>query len=116
MFSKQYTFNKVVRHLRQQGCRARTNVGCAYRGDNSTKCAAGCLIPDELYTSKMEGNGICHTSTNEQAMKLWNFFRWLGHDPKLVKQLQTIHDMHRIAEWEFSFECLALEHGLKVPE
>lgn len=31
---------------------------CRYRGPGNKKCAAGVLIPDDKYTSEMEGRGI----------------------------------------------------------
>ena len=31
---------------------------CQYRGPHGAKCAAGVLIPDELYDPKMEGDSI----------------------------------------------------------
>ena len=34
---------------------------CAYRGSNGTMCAWGAFIPDEEYTPRMEGRGVCGT-------------------------------------------------------
>lgn len=49
----QEVFTKVATHLLKQGRRALFAEkngfrSCAYRGDNGTKCAVGCLIKDEF--------------------------------------------------------------------
>jgi hypothetical protein len=61
MPSKQATFNKVYRFLVAQG-RPSVNKAtekCLYRhqlrNGKVLKCAVGCLIPDRLYTPRMEG-------------------------------------------------------------
>lgn len=52
----QKTFNTIVDHLYKQGCASVNDAGqCLYRGPNGTKCAIGCLIPDDIYTKSMEG-------------------------------------------------------------
>lgn len=58
--NQQEIFNKVASHLITQGVQAtRKRIdeysSCAYRGDNGTMCAAGCLIPDEEYNPRFEG-------------------------------------------------------------
>jgi len=59
---KQEIFNKVVRHLHEQGERALDKSGkvCVYRdgiGKNGKvlTCAVGCLIPEGLYDPACEG-------------------------------------------------------------
>ncbi|MGQ7794513.1 hypothetical protein ACUN0C_19080 [Faunimonas sp. B44] len=57
--NRQEAFDFVVRHLFKQGERAvAEGGGCLYRGPDGTKCAVGCLIPDELYTPRLEGNSV----------------------------------------------------------
>ena len=56
--TNQQIFNKVAKHLLKQGRRARDGNGCAYRGENGTKCAVGCLIPDALYDDRLEGSSV----------------------------------------------------------
>lgn len=56
----QQFFDDVVAHLRSQNCKALSKTGaCRYRGENSTKCAIGGILPDELYFPALEGIGIC---------------------------------------------------------
>ena len=50
-------FNYVVNHMKNQGCRSTKKYEpdeCAYRGENGTSCAVGCLILDEEYEPDME--------------------------------------------------------------
>jgi hypothetical protein len=61
----QEIFDTVTTFLLKQGVQS-INPGeyaihqnaCLYRGPNGAKCAIGCLIPDTLYTSDIEGTGI----------------------------------------------------------
>ncbi|MGQ7794435.1 hypothetical protein ACUN0C_18675 [Faunimonas sp. B44] len=55
--NRQEAFDTVVRHLFKQGKQAKFG-GCVYRGPEGTKCAVGCLIPDELYSPKLEGRSV----------------------------------------------------------
>lgn len=52
--------DKVEQHLIQQKARSVDvdNSVCMYRGPNGLMCAAGCLIPDELYTHTLEYRAI----------------------------------------------------------
>ena len=47
----------VVKGLIAQGGPSMKNGGCAYRGNDGRKCAAGLLISDEFYLPLMEGKG-----------------------------------------------------------
>lgn len=52
--------NKVEQHLIKQKARSVHEDGsaCMYRGADGRMCAAGCLIPDELYTPNLERRAI----------------------------------------------------------
>jgi hypothetical protein len=76
-------------------------------------CAAGCLIPDEQYSPKMEGINV--SPKNKCCTEMVEFMEFLGHDVSLVCDLQDCHDDHAPEEWEFLFECIAQKHSLKVP-
>lgn len=59
----QTTFDKIVEHLRKQKTKAiSATAGCCYRSghqpDGVMRCAAGCLIPDEIYRPFMEGRSL----------------------------------------------------------
>jgi hypothetical protein len=103
--SKQETFDRVVAHLRQQGCKSISPDGvCMYRGPNGTKCAAGCLIPDTKYSSSMENSTVWGTP----GVILYGE----GHDLDLVRGLQIVHDSYCVPEWENKLAGLAKRLGL----
>ena len=57
----QVVLNKILDHLTGQRGRALDTTcpdpnTCCYRGGNGTMCAVGCLIPNELYDTSIEGN------------------------------------------------------------
>jgi hypothetical protein len=79
----QEIFDTVVLHLAKQGKPAidpKTNY-CCYR-INGLSCAAGCLIPDNLYHENMENISIFEILSGH------------GHDSveNLIRELQSAHD------------------------
>lgn len=108
----QETFNTIVRHLRTQGGKAdvwdhgRQDYTCYYRL-GTLKCAAGCLIPDELYKPEMEHQGILKVD-KEYNLNL--------PDIAIVFRMQSIHDNCDVSTWEYHFEKTAKEFGLVVPD
>lgn len=95
MPSLQETFDTVVAHLRKQGKQAKAQmldcegdeyVGCAYRTPEGLKCAAGFLLPDELYHPDMEGKN-CNPNT-----AVGRALAGLGYHLPLVEALQGVHD------------------------
>ena len=105
MYSKIETFNKVKKHLLNQKERAMNSHGaCSYFNDSGLKCAVGCLIPESLYESTIEG--ICiediikntdHFKCNKELEK---------HDIELLKELQYIHDETPIEIWDYHLMIL----------
>lgn len=98
MLSKQEVFDKVARHLILQNARSvkkysdRGGVmsppACAYRGEGGLKCAAGCVIPDEVYYPEMEGTLFSYIyATEESLQELFDF-----RTSVLVGRLQIMHD------------------------
>lgn len=87
--SQQEIFNKVMTHLFAQGEPAKNKRDeCAYRGLNGKQCAVGCLIPDELYNKKMEGQSV-----TEVFYRFPNVRDYLGKDNIfLLTALQDLHD------------------------
>lgn len=83
----QEIFDKVAAHLLAQRRPSIAKGGaCAYRGPDGTMCAAGVLIPDELYHSYMEGFAIRDLINREPPLA------YLKPHTELVVVLQTIHD------------------------
>jgi hypothetical protein len=56
----QAVVDKVLKHLWDQGRVSYDHSlnGCAYRGEDGTKCAIGILIPDDIYSFDMEGKNF----------------------------------------------------------
>jgi hypothetical protein len=82
--TQQEIFDKVVEHLFAQGCKSSeygVNVGetCLYRGPNGTKCAIGCLIPDNRYTVMYEGGNVARLLTDKQYALYGSFLDTLQH-------------------------------------
>jgi hypothetical protein len=110
MVSLQNTFNTVVEHLRRQGRQSIRGHSCLYRGPEGRKCAAGWLIPDDLYEPEMEGTlvstGTLDSNGDERPDTLnavSRVLRELGHDLELVRHLQSVHDAGTPDEWERRF-------------
>lgn len=114
----QTMFNKVFKRMAKQGFRRstrHTSYGdvCMYRGNYNMVCAAGALIPDKLYTPKMEGIGISFEivySAIGLTYEDQNLIYFVG-------RMQSIHDVDRVpTEMKQEFKFLAREFDLKVPE
>lgn len=135
MPSLQETFDTIVNHLRQQGCKSieindsfNEYNRCLYRGSNNTKCAIGCLIPDESYQEGFEGNtpyksryyilykkdelDYEYESKIRYSLRLTELLMDMGHDIDLCKRLQNTHDSNSVDEWEEDFQEVAREFNL----
>lgn len=114
----QEIFDTVVNHLRTQNTRAVTMIDgeeqCQYRAVDEagcvTKCAAGCLIPDEDYTTEFEGKSVCQgTTVGEYFLRKYDNLRAIH----LLRDLQRIHDDKQyFAMKEASFQNIAQDYGL----
>ena len=93
----QEIFDTVARHLFAQGTRAHDEITdqCRYRGPGGTKCAVGCLIPDEAYDSEMEGwsvdQVVADYGNNSDDLNP-SFPAWLEDNLGLLSCLQLVHD------------------------
>lgn len=103
----QQVFDQVATHLLTQMARSTTGLGCAYRGPNNLKCAAGCLIADDEYNSSLEHKlWIC--LVNEKLVT--------EHHQYLISELQRIHDSKPIYCWNSSLASIAKDFNLKMVE
>ncbi len=85
--SSQEFFDIVCTHLLSQKVRSVNKDDlCLYRGDRGLKCAAGCQIPDALYSPAMERFAIDKI--------LWGCLGLKPYFPNLTlaKDLQAVHD------------------------
>ena len=89
----QEIFETVSRHLFTQGEQAyqlpseQEEGTCMYRGPNDTKCAVGCLIPDDMYLTTMENRRVNQLVNGEY--RLPDFFE---KNLSLLSELQYVHD------------------------
>lgn len=97
--TKQEVFDKVVTHLVRQGRQSVDGIGCAYRGEDSTMCAVGCLIEDKFYNGRLEGLLVNNMSVQIALVKSGVISQsQTDEDSEIVSMLialQCIHDNSR---------------------
>lgn len=104
----QEVFDTVYIHLLKQNQKSKSNNenSCMYRGSNSLKCAAGCIISDDEYSSDME-----YVS--------WKSLAANGIVPSdhvdLILSLQDIHDSYKPSNWKSELSILATNLNLTIP-
>ena len=112
----QEVFDKVYWHLLRQGRRSMLEHEkgeiCAYRGEGGTKCAVGCLIPDDAYSPSMEGLGVHQLRRSGDnnpltAIGLEHFY--------LLRSLQSVHDRDDPSIWRRQLKRVANAFSLEVP-
>jgi hypothetical protein len=108
--TKHELFIKVKNHLLTQNKKAYVdldiNGSCALRGMDNTKCAVGCLIPDELYNPDMEhqmwtdpfDDLIC----NYYGLNKKEYYDVMG-------PMRTIHDYRKVEYWKEEIDNLEIE-------
>lgn len=84
----QEIYNTVKAGLASQGWIPSVDAygWCAFRDNLGRKCAAGWLIPDEVYDDHMEGEPI------EQLFELYSELEHLSRHVELIQKLQDAHD------------------------
>ena len=91
----QQVFDKIVKGLASQGWRKSVdeNMDCKYRYEG-LKCAAGWLIPDELYKPEIEG---CRFSVliSQNALTAADLGITSQRDLGLICRCQEAHDFSR---------------------
>lgn len=93
---------------------------CAYRGRNGMSCAIGCLIPDEYYSTVIEGampslvsemepttGGHALSTALSQVFGISYNLQTL----RLLSQLQDIHDNCDVKDWEGELDSLGVDWG-----
>lgn len=110
----QEVFEKVTRHLLEQNEVAFKNGRCEYRTvtDNGRvlKCAAGCLIPDEMYSETFEGKAAY------QLESLWDSLGIAEHTDLILSLQDDVHDYTTPDEWPSALVEVADRHDLTVPQ
>jgi len=112
MYTNQQVFDIVVKGLASQGWqRSAEGQDCMYRY-NELRCAAGWLIPDELYSYNMERKTISQLIDHRVITK-----SQLGVDDiKLIQACQDAHDSGPVILMKDRFREVAAKFNLDLPE
>lgn len=84
-----------------------------YRSTNNCKgeaCFIGELIPDSLYSIKLENHTISNIIAYNEEFKILNPIK------KELQELQEIHDIEPVSSWKEKLTNFAKRHGLGIPE
>lgn len=117
--TKQEVFDIVVKHLLIQNKRStffrvedtddfvsrKPESGCAYRGYGNLKCAAGILIPDDVYVFGQFENNSWRTLISKNLVPITHSF--------LIRQLQQLHDNIEPDYWEDELRSLAASEDVQ---
>lgn len=110
--SLQEVFNYVVAHMRKQETKPNCeNRWYRYRDKDGKPSSVGCLISDSNYTSDLEGIPVIDLYVGFELPEVITT-RNVG----LLMELQDIHDMFQIDEWEFQLKHLASSINLTYNE
>lgn len=92
--NRQEVFDTVYKHLVSQKKISAIAIDqekvCRYRTSNGDKCAIGCLIPDELYDSIIEGYEVTSKIVVDVVKKIYPDVT--KQDLFFLKDLQNVHD------------------------
>lgn len=106
----QEVFDVITDHLITQGKQSKSESGaCYYRGKENLKCAAGILIPDNMYVHQME---------LRDWISVYNTYGPKGISEEkthifLIRELQLIHDECKPPCWVYNLQKLAKMYKLK---
>lgn len=107
----QEIFDRVARHLRDQGAKSQhTDERCAYRGENGLKCAVGCLIEDDDLARQMDGLYNADVYDVYHAGLLPEV---LYPHIALLRALQDVHDTCGVREWAAVLAGVASDFSLR---
>jgi hypothetical protein len=115
----QELFDKVATHLLTQGKKAQDLVPviCRYKTDDGLKCAVGCLIPDELYSTDLEGCALCQPHDDfgkvDRLKRVLITVGIASQQFNMLAELQNIHDYQDAESWRFRLGDFARHHKLK---
>jgi hypothetical protein len=107
----QEVLDRVAEHLLRQNERSYAHGICAYRGAGGLKCAAGCIIPDHLYSPDMEGTGQLR-DYGVRCAQVRDALGQVGANVNLVADLQGIHDRVSPEYWPTHLRAFAKSRDL----
>lgn len=100
-----------------------TGFNCLYRGPDGAKCAAGHLIPDDVFKESWEGSGIYYLIGRDlefdlgfTSAKTEQFISKLqeAHDRAAANHLRDNEDFHESIE--HSLRNFAMTYSLTLPQ
>lgn len=106
----QEIYDTVAEHMLKQNQRSTLLSiagydACAYRGMDGLKCAAGCLIPEEIYQVIFEGYSWPEMISDFDFPK----DHW-----ELITKLQNIHDHIDPKNWRKGLTIIANSYSLNT--
>jgi hypothetical protein len=119
----QEIFDRVATHLLKQGRKSISarmdddgGILCAYRGADGTRCAVGCLIPDEHYDAGIEDYRVFAEPVANALMAagVVKEVSLRHHDDRfrLLGELQWLHDQRSVEEWPDALRAVSTNYGL----
>lgn len=102
--TQQELFDKIATHLLAQNKKSEADeaidledalFSCLYRGPNGTKCAVGCIIPDDEYQESWEGMSVSWIIDSRLSPTLMQYKEHLS----MLSYLQSIHDNYKPDVW-----------------
>jgi hypothetical protein len=101
-------FETIKAHLLAQKAKSVSDQGgCMYRSPDGLKCAIGCLIPDDAYTSAMEGSIGDLMKFIEFRIDGRSIERSFNdRDFFMLQMLQTVHDMFDVKSWHMELNSV----------
>lgn len=116
--NNQDAFDKVLKAIRKQNyvqSEDPLTESCVYRGPNKVRCAAGHLLPNNLYRKSMEGKSISSVLMNFSS--IGDYFS--NVDDGLLSELQSAHDANLGSgkhAWESRMKQIAKYYNLVYTE
>lgn len=112
--TKREIFNTVKEHLLKQNIKSLAmingrDMGCAYRGEHSRKCAIGCLIKDKHYTPELEGRTVGVLEV-KHALHLSGVDVMNVEIIGLLSRLMSCHDQAAPVTWASELGVIELEY------
>ena len=110
--------DKGAEHMRQQGAVSMNDEGiCAYRGAEGFKCFIGALIPDEHYTSSLEGCSVYSDSVLYSLKRSGYKVDCKGFKYALEQAQEVLHDDLKhsdtfLKDFEANLKDYCNEYGL----
>jgi hypothetical protein len=110
---EQKAFNAAVKHARKQKACAKNSDGyCCYRTNDGKRCFIGCILPNRLYSPKMEENRFSALLNKFSGSFLFGW-KYVTLDKAFGDALQSVHDNMDVDYWETGLQQLANSYGLK---